>query len=351
MPLALALLVGSLSLQTPAPQLAEVRSAVRELPAVGGVRIVADGVRRRVLVGDGELFTVYRPDVDPAQPVLYPVLGPGGAPMTRRFPLEAAAEHEATDHPHQRSLWFAHGSINGYDFWAGTQSGDVVAHVAYLPVDAAERDCALRTRDVLVGHDGVIVCTDERYLRFGVDASDGSRWIDVRVTMHADHGPLVFGDTKEGTMAIRMAPTLRLRGPVAQGSVLTSEGVTGPQAWGTRARWVAYWGPIGGESLGLVLMDHPDNPRHPCWWHARDYGLLAANPFGAHDFAGAPPGTGALRVPAGESLTFTYRFRFFRGAADRAALDARYAEFVAAPFPSPLPIPTAATPNREERDR
>jgi len=183
-----------------------------------------------------------------------------------------------------------------------------------------------------VKKDGTVVCTDERYLRFG--ATEDARWIDYRVIVRADHGDLLFGDTKEGTMAIRMAPTLRLAGKVAAGKVRNSEGVEGKDAWGKRAAWVAYWGRVGGETVTLALFDHPSNPRHPCWWHARDYGLLAANPFGAHDFEKAAKGTGDLRVKNGDSLTFTYRFWFARGDVDALDPAARFQEFAAARFPT-----------------
>lgn len=296
------------------------------------VRVLEVGATREVRVGD-ELFTIYRTDGKLRQPILYPVLGPGQTPMTRRYPQEEAAEGEATDHMHHRSLWFTHGAVNGVDFWAPQQAtGAEIVHDAFLPVAKEDEGHAIRTRNLWQKKDGTVVCTDERYLRFG--ARKDARWIDYRVVVHADHGELLFGDTKEGTMAIRMAPTLRLSGKVAKGQVRNSEGVEGKDAWGKRAKWVAYWGPVGDETVTLALLDHPTNPRHPCWWHARDYGLLAANPFGAHDFEGAEKGTGDLTVAEGESLTFTYRFWFARGDIDALDPAARFAEFAAETFPT-----------------
>lgn len=297
------------------------------------VRIETKGTNREVWIGD-ELFTVYRTGDSPRQPVLYPVLGPGQAAMTRRFPLEEAGDGEAKDHPHHRSLWFAHGSVNGIDFWAPQQgSGADIVHDAWLPVPESEQDQVIRTRNRWIDGEGEVVCTDERWLRFCV-TDEGDRRIDYRVTVHADHGPLRFGDTKEGTMAIRMAPTLRLKGKVAAGKVRNSEGDEGSDAWGKRATWVAYCGPIGDATVTLALLDHPSNPRHPTWWHARDYGLLAANPFGAHDFEKAPAGTGDLEVAEGDSLTFTYRFWFARGDLEAFDGDRRFAEFAATSFPT-----------------
>ena len=80
--------------------------------------------------------------------------------------------------------------------------------------------------------------------------------------------------------------------------------------------------------MGLAIMDHPGNPRHPTWWHVRDYGLFAANPFGVHDFEKKPAGTGELVVPKGETLTFRYRFYLHRGDEKEGRVADRYREYI-----------------------
>ena len=98
-----------------------------------------------------------------------------------------------------------------------------------------------------------------------------------------------------------------------KGHIINSEGVTDDDTWGKRADWCDYYGPVGGEVVGIAIFDHPSNPRHPTWWHVRDYGLFAVNPFGVHDFEKKPAGTGDLVIPAGQSVTFKYRFYFHKG--------------------------------------
>jgi hypothetical protein len=124
-----------------------------------------------------------------------------------------------------------------------------------------------------------------------------------------------------------LRPELCLRGEGAGGAILTSEGLRDGAAWGKRARWVAYSGRVAGQQLTVAVFDHPGNPAHPTFWHARDYGLLAANPFGAHDFSGAPAGTGAQVVPAGGSLRFRYRVWIATGEVGAGRLDACYRGF------------------------
>ena len=77
----------------------------------------------------------------------------------------------------------------------------------------------------------------------------------------------------------------------------------------------------------MAIFDHPENPRHPTWWHVRDYGLFAANPFGIHDFEKKPAGTGDFKIPAGQSATFKYRFYLHEGDEQQGQVAARYREY------------------------
>jgi hypothetical protein len=174
--------------------------------------------------------------------------------------------------------------------------------------------------------DGKVACTDSRRLTFAADAA--GRTIDYAVTIHADHGPVKFGDTKEGTFGLRVPATLQTKdahgSKGAAGHILNSEGQTDAAAWGQAARWVGYWGPVDGRTVGVAILDHPTNLRHPSLWHARDYGLVAANPFGLHDFTGAPAGSGDYTLPAGESRTFRYLVVLHEGETVAADIDGRW---------------------------
>jgi len=282
----------------------------------------------RVLAG-GELFTVFHAEAQP-KPYFYPLLAPGGVPVTRGYPLEDRSDEEH-DHPHHVSLWFAHGDVDGHDFWAGTGGVERI-RLAYLIESPEVPDVLLASHEWVVdeGEDTRVVCEQETRFRFGADAD--ARWIDVTVTLNAPmdaDGPVRFGDTKEGTFALRLAPTLRVKGAVARGSLRNSEGQLDGEAWGKRARWLAASGPVDGSNVTVALFDHPENPSHPTWWHARTYGLLAANPFGVHDFEGVEPGTGDVVVPAGENLAFRYRLRVADDVTSSQELDETWHGFAA----------------------
>src|SRR4029077_8335166 len=151
--------------------------------------------------------------------------------------------------------------------------------------------------------------------------------------LHAGQSDVTFGDTKEGTMALRLAETMRLapnKDNVGKptGHIVNSEGVRDADTWGKRAAWCDYYGPVAGRTLGAAIFDHPQNPRFPTWWHVRDYGLFAATPFGRHDFEKLPDkAAGNLVVPAGQSVTFRYRFYLHEGDEKEAKVAEHYAEF------------------------
>jgi len=267
---------------------------------------------------DGQPFTEYR-YANPSKPILYPLYGPGGVRLTRDYPMVGGTPGEAADHPHHQSLWFAHGNVNGFDFWHGTEAGERIVHDRLLGVDWKGERAVVRARNLWQIGGERTLCVEERTMSFGFD--ERGRVIDFTFVLSPTDQPLVFGDTKEGTMALRLAPTLRLSGDVAAGRSLNAAGDTDGACWGKRAAWVSYYGPVGDRFVTVTLLDHPDNPRHPTWWHARDYGLFAANPFGVHDFEGRPAGTGDLRVELGETLTLRYRLRIAEGAPDPDELD------------------------------
>lgn len=282
---------------------------------------------------DGEAFTSLVFAGHP-KPILFPILGPRGVPMTRSWPMVGDVDGEAHDHPHHESLWFMHGSVNGVDFWghpADERGRRPRVEQTGITRCVGGETGVLETVNRWCLPDGSVVCTDDRRIEFFGDAT--SRTIDYTITIHADHGPVTLGDTKEGTMAVRVRSSLQLKdregSKGAAGHIVNSEGQKDVAAWGKKARWVDYHGPADGRTVGIAILDHPGNLRHPTHWHARDYGLFAANPFGLHDFTGSPPGSGDHTIPAGGSLALRYRFVFHEGDAAAAGIDDRWRRWAA----------------------
>ncbi len=269
---------------------------------------------------DNELFTEYI-TTGYEKPILYPIIGPDGIGMTRNYPMKKGVAGEAEDHPHHKSIWFGHMDVNGENFWAsGPKAGTTVQ------TKIAVEGNTIRCNNNLVGSDGKLVATDSREIRFEADGD--TRFIDYSVTYHASEVDLVFGDNKDGQMGIRMHQNLELKAPHT-GQAVNSTGVTTKEIWGKRANWIDYWGEVDGKVVGIAMFDHPTNFRYPTWWHARDYGLLSANPFGRQDFEGEKAESGAHKLTKGESLTFKHRFVFHRGDAQQAKIDQLYKAWIA----------------------
>ena len=299
-------------------------------PAQSAVQITEQPDRLRVEI-NGKHFTDYIFKETP-RPYCYPLLGPGGTPMTRNFPMKTI-EGEDHDHKHHRSLWFTHGNVNGLDFWSEDRDFGKVVHQSFTKVASGEKEGLIISRNQWTAKDGAVVCTDERTLRI-YSRPDNERLFDFEITLTAGKSDVTLGDTKEGTMALRLNETMRLKPnkenvgkPV--GHIVNSEGVRDGATWGKRAAWCDYYGPVEGKTLGLAIFDHPQNPRHPTWWHVRDYGLFAANPFGKHDFESLPDkAAGNLVVAAGKSITFRYRVYIHEGDEKQADVAGRYADYV-----------------------
>jgi len=285
---------------------------------------------------DGKLFTEYvftgAPHV-----YFYPLIGPGGARMTRDWPMQNTPGEEH-DHPHHRSLWYAHGAVNGVDFWAESASFGTgkshttgqIQHDKFLEVKGGEQSGVIRDQLKWVAPDGTVPLTSVQTFRV-YQRPDSERLFDFEVALTAGSQDVIMGDTKEGSMAMRLAESMRLEQPKkqpGQGHIVDDQGDRDGTVWGKHASWVDYSGPVNGKVLGVAFFDHPQNPRHPTRWHARDYGLFAANPFCEHEMDKTKAaGEGDFKIPAGQTATFRYRILIHEGDADQAKVADRYAEY------------------------
>jgi len=274
---------------------------------------------------DGQLFTEYLIRSG-SKPVLWPILGPTGKPMTRAYPM-GEMPNEKRDHVHQRSLWFTHGNVNGVDFWAEGPGDGTIVHREFVKVESGPQAVVV-ARDDWLGPDGKKQLEDQRSLTFGVDGD--SRWIDFDITLTASNGPVKFGDTKEGTFGVRVAGTMKVDAKLG-GRIVNSEGQTDGEAWGKPAAWVDYHGPVDGQTVGIAILNHPSSFRFPTYWHVRTYGLFAANPFGLRSFTGSPDADGSFTLPEGQSMALRYRLIFHRGDEKAGRVAEAYARYAKQP--------------------
>ena len=277
----------------------------------------------RVLV-EGELLTEYRHSTAPK--VFYaPLFGPGQIHFTRRWPWSSeGSEQESKDHPHHRGMWFSHGSVNGLDFWGESVKTAApetrlarIVHESVLETAGGASEGTLRTRQKWIAPDDSVPLHSEQTLR--VYSRPGrQRMFDWEIRLIGGNAPVVFGDTKEGSAAIRIAETLRIKTPdkkAGAGHMLNSEGDRDSAVWSKNAKWVNASGPVGEVSGGILFMEHPANTLGHRW-HARDYGLFAHNPFANKGMVPSETSSGEFILAAGRDMLLRYRVVLYTGELD-----------------------------------
>src|SRR5271157_3122758 len=194
---------------------------------------------------DGQPFTEYVIQSG-GKPILWPILGPSGKRMTRDYPMVKGTK-ETKDHLHHRSLWFSHGNVDGIDFWSEppTDKTGTIVHRKFAKIESGAQ-AEIVTENDWLGPAGKKVLEDQRRLTFGTRGD--ARWIDFDIALRASEGPVTFGDTKEGSFGLRVAESLRVDSKQG-GRIVNSAGQTNAAAWGKRADWVDYHGPLEGETV------------------------------------------------------------------------------------------------------
>lgn len=324
-----------------------------------GVQVVADEANRRVdITIDGRPFTSYIWPTTLKKPVLFPIVDADGVTITRGWPLEPRPG-ERTDHPHHDGLWFNYSNVNGFDFWNNSEAipaqraakmGTIVFDRIVSAKSGASRGELVTESTWIDGQNHSILSETSTY----VFAHSGpTRTIDLVVTLKAlDH--VVFNDDKDGLLGLRVARWLEspeekggtftdangiattvaaaanLPGvALPTGEYLTSESVRGEAVWSTRGRWCSLTGHDDARhTVTVAIFDHPGNIGYPTYWHARGYGLFAANPLGRQMFDVKHPPLD-YTLEKGKATTFRYRLVFYTHAATIDELDREADAFAA----------------------
>jgi hypothetical protein len=289
-----------------------------------------DAEKKIDVLVDGKFFTAYCWPENVYKPILYPVCAASGTEITRGFPIKPK-EGERDDHIHQVGIWLNYGMVNGHDFWGNgyrgvkEPNGGVIKHISVEKSSGGAGEGVLITRESWIDPVGKELLAERTEYHF--IAKGAIRVIDRIETLTAEDTIVYFKDTKEGMFGIRVARSLELplkesvtlidakgksskekfdASKGATGNYRSSEKITGEGVWGTRAKWMALDGTIGAEKISIVICDHPKNQSYPTYWHARGYGLFAANPLGWTDFT---KGAQKLdfKIPSHQSTTFRYR--------------------------------------------
>lgn len=299
------------------------------------VKLIQAKTENRIDVFAGQLpFTSFLYPDTLEKPVLYPIYDAGQTLVTRGFPIRPRPG-EPEDHPHHLGLWLTYENVNGIDFWNNSYA---------IPAEKKSQYGWIKTDHILEvtsGSPGVLryhanwvnqqnhVLMEET-TRFTFSANDSQRMIDRFTELIADTA-ISLEDAKDGLLGLRLTHELQIPSSVSQqftdnkgnttrvvpdsvanGNYLTSEGKKGDSAWSTRASWCKVFGKIGTDSVSIIIFDDAANPNYPTFWHARGYGLFAANPLGEKIFTNGKSSLN-LKLRKGELLRFHYRILIQNG--------------------------------------
>lgn len=297
-----------------------------------GVTVVSRPADRRVDIAiDGQPFTSYIYPQSFEKPVLYPIRSGAGLIVTRGYPLDPRPGERA-DHPHHVGHWFNYGDLNGYDFWGNSSETaanlkpktGVIVQKAIVRAEGGNKSGELSVNADWVIPDGTVLLHEQT--RFIFAGGPGTRTIDRTTTWTAADTAITFNDTKEGAFGIRVARPLDSpvqqrdafvgadgkRGPTkpddnvgVTGHYIGSDGKTGDDVWGTTGPWMGLTGEIDGKPVTIAIFNHPSSVNYPTYWHARGYGLFAANPIGRHAYDPKLPER-TLTLQPGKSATFRF---------------------------------------------
>lgn len=272
------------------------------------------------LLQDGKIATSYV-FKSGSKPILWPLIGPDDARMSREYPMDPDSQNEEHDHPHHRSLWMTYGEVNDFDFWAeGKDKGNVI-HTEVVETTQSGTQASVRAKHIwqpaTIGNTPAVPLLEGECI-YTISGTFEERYIDCEYTLKhaakAPKAPIHFGDTKEGMFAIRVPESMRA--DKASGQILNSTGLRNADTWAQPADWVDYSGkatPEAANDSGIAILIHPSSFGRNGYWHVRTYGLFAHNPFGSRHFiegrykATIRESYGGLSLEPGRSLHFFYR--------------------------------------------
>jgi len=305
---------------------------VFSIHAQTGFSLKEDPYKKKVevLYAD-KLLTAYCYFDSTEKPVLFPIKTVSGVTVTRGYPV-APRLGERADHPHHVGLWMNYENVNELDFWNNSfatsadkksQYGSI-RHQKILKSETRKDDATLIVLSHWVNSEGKVLL--EETTRFVFIKKENDFIIDRIARLEAKEDVL-FKDVKDGLLGMRVARELEMPSKQednfvdAQGNVtpvpmmdnanvsgmyFNKEKLEGDKVWGSRSRWACLQGEKDEEKISIAIIDHPKNIGYPTYWHARGYGLFAANPLGQKVFSEGKKELN-FSLKQGRSTTFRYR--------------------------------------------
>jgi hypothetical protein len=292
------------------------------------IQIVDNKQKKEVIITiNNHPFTSFLYNDTLYKPILYPVFSPDGQIITRGYPL-VPREGKPIDHPHHQGIWFNYENVNGLDFWNNSFAitADKKANygaIKNVKIQSIKNNQLVYTANWVNANNKTLL---QETTTFVFVAVNHLYTIDRITTLTATED-VAFNDAKDGLLGMRVAKELQIpsvetktytdingivttvnavKDSTINGTYLTAQNKKGDSAWGTRANWCLLYGKKNSEVISIAIIDHPKNVGYPTYWHARGYGLFAANPLGQKIFSNGNEKLD-FHLSKGSSVTFKFR--------------------------------------------
>jgi hypothetical protein len=218
------------------------------------------------------------------RPHVHPLASPSGAVLTRDAP---------DDHPWHHALWFTIKFVNGENFWEEVPPYGVLRHV-----DPGTLHWIRPDRDT-------VAIVEQRSIT-EVDLGDDAYALDWSISLEPQ-ADVVLDRTPFTTWGGYGGLSLRGRPDWTDTRLLLADGSTHDRVLGRRSPWCDLSGRVDGGQAGVLVLNGPENPRHPVPWYgstrAATYGDEGWSNFLNAAFLWDEP----LSVAAGSVLSLLFR--------------------------------------------
>jgi hypothetical protein len=252
------------------------------------------------------------------RPFVHPLATPAGHVLSRQAP---------EDHPWHHALWFTIKYIDGDNFWEEMPPFGLLVHDG--PPGVAD-DGTITGMIDWRRPDGSLALQSRRTLAPG-PVRDRSWFLDWTEELIAGDRPVVLDRTPFEGWGGYGGLTLRGPGDWTDTRLMVDDGTSHDRVLGTPSRWCDLTGTAPGTNgleAGVLICDHPDNPRHPVPFYASTraatYGDAGWSNFLNAAFLWDDP----LTVDAGARLVLRHRVVVHDDVWDRDRCEAAWLTWV-----------------------
>ncbi len=290
-------------------------SPVRQFPSVELAPHISPDYKLNTTI-DQKLFSTYQYNPEFTKPYFYPVIGPSGVEITT-----LGKDHDpGNTHPHHKSLWIGHQSVNGVNFWEQWPGNGQIVHRGFNKLEDGPLFGCMEESNTWE-RAGRVYAYETRNVKTYKTGAD-YEMMDFIITMEPENsgmfaGDCVIGKNVWGFLAVRLKPSMIPT--VGGGEITNSRGmVNEDQVIWESAEWCDISGPATAEEWnGVAIFDTPTNASFPTDWHCKNDGFICTSFSNRQDFV----------IRRGEKLVVKYRVYIHKGNSKQGGVAEAFSDY------------------------